>query len=67
MPLPFVDVGKGPLADFVVWVEVISCLDHVGLAPEKTVFSQTQKCFLLRKGGTQVLGGQREEMEFNME
>lgn len=67
MPLPFVDVGKGPLTDFVALVEVISCLDHVCLTPEKTVFSHTQKCFLLRNGDANVLGMQRGEMEFNME
>lgn len=67
MPLPFVDVSKGPLTDFVVLVEVISCLDHVCLAPEKAVFSLAHKCFLLRNGGAKVLGKEREELEINME
>lgn len=66
MPLPFVDVSKGPLTDFVVWVEVLSCLDHVCLAPEKAVFSSAHKCFLLRNGGTKALGMQTEEMEISM-
>lgn len=66
-PLPSVDISKGPLTDFVVWVEVISCLDHVHLAPEKAVISQAQKCLLLRNGGAEILGIQREETEINME
>lgn len=38
--VPSVDVGKGPLTDFVAWVEIISCLDHIYLTPEKVISSQ---------------------------
>lgn len=40
MLLPSVDIGKGPLTDFVAWVEVISCLDHIHLTPEKVISSE---------------------------
>lgn len=59
--MPSVDVSKGPLADFVGLVEVIGCLNHVHLTPEKAFSSQAQKCFLLRNRGAAILGIQREE------
>lgn len=65
--MPSVDVGKGPLADFVGLVEVIGCLNHIHLTPEKAVSSQAQKGFLLRDGGAAILGIQREEAEINIE
>lgn len=67
VPVPSVDISKGPLADSVVLIEVISCLDHICLTPEKAVSSQAQKFFLLRNGGAVVLDTQREEMEITME
>lgn len=65
VPLPFVDVSKGPLADFVVWVEVISCLGHVHLIPEKAISSQVSKCFLLRERGADFLRIQRRRLIWN--
>lgn len=67
MPLPSVDVSKGPLTDFVVLAEVISCLDHICLTPEKVVSSQAQTCFLLRNGGSKILEMKKEKMEINMD
>lgn len=55
MPLPSVDVSKGPLADSVALVEVTGCLDHICLTPEKAVSRPAQRLFLLRNGGADIL------------
>lgn len=48
LSLPPVDISKGPLVDFVVLIEVIGCLDHIRLTPEKVISRQAPKFLLLR-------------------
>lgn len=41
IPLSPVDIGKGPLADSVALVKVLSCLGDICFTPEKPVSGQT--------------------------